>query len=112
MWAREGLRITKARGARVLMLVFFGKCAVESGEEQKAIVEPLRRLSALAANEGLVVGIENTISAESTIRILDAVDSPALKVWYDIRNATNIGGFDVGHEIRLLGRNRICEFHI
>ncbi len=111
-WTREGLRITKALGATILMLVFFGKCAVERNEEQQAIMAPLRRLAAAAVDQGVILALENTISAEATLRILDQVNSPALKVWYDIGNATNIGGFDIAHEIRLLGRERICEFHI
>jgi L-ribulose-5-phosphate 3-epimerase len=111
-WIREGLSITKALGANVLMLVFFGKCAIEKEAEQKAVVQPLREACRMAQDTGIVLGFENTISAPANIAILDAVNSPALKVWYDIGNSTNMGHFDVPEEIRLLGRERICAFHI
>ena len=111
-WIREGLSITKALGANVLMLVFFGKCAIETEPEQQAVVAPLREASRLAQDMGLELGFENTISAPANIAILNAVNSPALKIWYDIGNSTNIGHFNVPEEIRLLGRERICAFHI
>lgn len=111
-WIREGLSITKALGANVLMLVFFGKCAIEKAPEQKAVIEPLREACRMAQDMGIVLGFENTISAPANIAILDAVNSPALKVWYDIGNSTNVGHFNVPEEIRLLGRERICAFHI
>jgi L-ribulose-5-phosphate 3-epimerase len=111
-WIREGLTITKALGADILMLVFFGKCAIEREPEQKAVIDPLREACRMAEDAGIVLGFENTISAPGNIAILEAVNSPALKIWYDIGNSTNIGHFNVPDEIRLLGRKRICAFHI
>ncbi len=111
-WIREGLNITKSLGADVLMLVFFGRCAIEGEPEQKAVVAPLREACRMAQDAGIVLGFENTIAARDNIAILEAVGSPALKIWYDIGNSTNIGHFNVPEEIRLLGRERICAFHI
>jgi len=111
-WIQQGLTITKALGADVLMLVFFGHCAIEQPAEQKAVVAPLREACRRAQDTGIVLGFENTISAKDNLAILGAVDSPALKIWYDIGNSTNIGHFNVPEEIRLLGRERICAFHI
>ncbi|MBC7926003.1 MAG: sugar phosphate isomerase/epimerase [Bryobacteraceae bacterium] len=111
-WIEEGIRVTAALQSPILMLVFFGKCALNDAAEEQAIIEPLRRVSPVARRAGVVLAIENTISAAANIRILDAVKSPAVKVWYDIGNSTNVGGFDIAREIRELGRDRICEFHI
>jgi sugar phosphate isomerase/epimerase len=111
-WIREGVNITRSLGAQVLMLVFFGRCAIEAASEQQAVIGPLREACRMAQDAGVVLGFENTISAPANITILEAVGSPALKVWYDIGNSTNIGHFDVPAEIRLLGRERICGFHI
>jgi sugar phosphate isomerase/epimerase len=55
------------------------------------------------------LGIEDYLSAEDNIKILDRVASPAMKVYYDVGNSTDKGR-DVTKEIRLLG-SRICEFH-
>ncbi len=111
-WIKQGLTITKALGADILMLVFFNRCAIEQEPEQKAVIAPLREACRMAQDTGIVLGFENTISAKDNLAILEAVNSPALKIWYDIGNSTNIGHFNVPEEIRLLGRERICAFHI
>jgi L-ribulose-5-phosphate 3-epimerase len=72
----------------------------------------LRELAPVAEQSGIILGIENTLSAEENIHILQRVGSPAVKVWYDVGNSTNMGHFDVPHEIRLLGKDRICQIHI
>jgi sugar phosphate isomerase/epimerase len=111
-WIREGIAITGALNAGILMLVFFGKCSLESRADCDSIVKPLRAAARDAQNAGIVLGFENTLSAKDNMRILEQVGSPALKVWYDIGNSTNIGHYDAPAEIRALGRERICQFHI
>lgn len=44
------------------------------------------------------------------MRILDAVGSPAVRVYYDVANSEKMG-YDIYKEIRQLGRERICEIH-
>ena len=111
-WIREGIGITKALNAGILMLVFFGKCSLESTSDYDAVVAPLKTASHEAQDAGIILGFENTMSAKDNLRVLEQVHSPALKVWYDIGNSTNIGHYDVPAEIRALGRDRICQFHI
>ena len=111
-WIEQGIKITRALGAQTLMLVFFGKCAVEQPGERDAVIEPLRRAARMAEEAGVILGFENTISAPNNIAVLDKVNSPALKIWYDIGNSTNTGHFDVPAEIRQAGKERICAFHI
>ncbi|MBV9938084.1 MAG: TIM barrel protein, partial [Acidobacteriaceae bacterium] len=68
-WIQQGLTITKALGADVLMLVFFGHCAIEKEPEQKAVVAPLREACRMAQDTGIVLGFENTISAKDNLAI-------------------------------------------
>lgn len=44
------------------------------------------------------------------MRILEAVGSRAVQVYYDVANSTQMG-YDIVSEIRHLGRERVCEFH-
>jgi L-ribulose-5-phosphate 3-epimerase len=111
-WIDQGIKITKALGSPVLMLVFFGSCALDTRADMDSVVAPLKTASRRAEHAGITLGFENTISAADNARILEQVGSPALKVWYDIGNSTNIGHFDVPNEIRFLGRKHICQFHI
>lgn len=111
MWIRKGIDITKNLKAPVLMLVFFGKCQVLERPELDRAVGLLRELAPEAERAGVVLGFENTSSGADNRYALDQVKSKAFKVWYDVGNST-FNGYDVPAEIRALGRDRICMFHI
>lgn len=110
-WVRKGIDVTKNLGAPVLMLVFFGKCQVLQRPELDRVVGLSRELAADAEKAGVILGFENTSSGEDNRYAVDKVNSKAFKCWYDIGNST-YNGFDVPAEIRMLGRDRICMFHI
>jgi sugar phosphate isomerase/epimerase len=107
---RDGIDITKRLGAPILMLVFFGKCALTNRAEMDAVTGPLKELAPEAARAGVILGFENTIRAEDDLRILEAVGSNALQIYYDIGNATNRYNVEPAAEIRML-KGRICQFH-
>ena len=111
-WVREAVRITKALNAGMVELAFFFKCGLDNPADVDSTVTALRELAPVAEQSGVILGIENTLSAEDNIHILQRVGSPAVKVWYDVGNSTNMEHFDVPHEIRLLGKDRICQIHI
>jgi sugar phosphate isomerase/epimerase len=106
-----GIDVTRKLGARILMTVFFGKCAIESGQERDYVAEVFRDLAPAAEDAGVVLGFENVLAAEDQARVVDRVESDAFKVYYDVGNATNMAGVDAAGEIRYLGRDRICQFH-
>jgi sugar phosphate isomerase/epimerase len=56
------------------------------------------------------LGVESWLSADEHLRILDAVGSPAVQVYYDVANMHQ-RGYDIGREIRQLGSQRICQVH-
>ena len=111
MWIRKGIEITKGLNAPVLMLVFFGKCQVLQRPELDRTISVLKELAPEADRAGVVLGFENTSSGADNRYALDQVKSKAFKVWYDVGNST-YNGYDVPAEIRTLGRERICMFHI
>jgi L-ribulose-5-phosphate 3-epimerase len=110
-WVADGIPITKALGCRVMLLPFFGKGAIATPEEQDYVAGVLKELVPAAEKAGIVLGLEDSISAEANARILDRVSSKALKVYYDVGNSTNFG-FDPLREIRWLGKDRICQIHL
>jgi sugar phosphate isomerase/epimerase len=111
MWVRKGIEITKRLNAPVLMLVFFGKCQVLQRPELDRAIDALKELAPEAERAGVILGFENTSSGADNRYALDRVNSKAFKVWYDVGNST-YNGYDVPAEIRALGRDRICMFHI
>lgn len=109
-WVADGIRLTKALGIQVMLLPFFGKGALATPAEMEYTGDALREVAPQAEKAGVILGLENTISAEDNVRIVERSRSKAVKVYYDIGNSTN-NGFDVLKEIRWLGRDRICQIH-
>lgn len=109
-WVADGIGITKKLNARVMLLPFFGKGALTNRAEMDYVADALRELAPEAEKAKVILGLEDTISAEDNVRIMDKVRSKALLVYYDVGNSTN-NGFDVEKEIRWLGKKRICQFH-
>src|SRR6185437_5912746 len=70
-----------------------------------------RDIAPAAEKAGVILGLEDTISAEDNVRIMERSKSPAVLTYYDVGNSTE-GGFDVQKEIRWLGKERICQFHL
>lgn len=108
-WVADSIPITKKLNAKVILLPFFGKCEL-TADSLDYVGDLLRELGPEAEKAGVILGLENTISAEDNIRILDRAASKAVQVYYDIGNSTN-RGFAPSREIRQLGRKRICQFH-
>jgi sugar phosphate isomerase/epimerase len=110
-WLADGIPITKKLNAKVMLLPFFGKGALETRQEKDYVGDILRELAGEAAKSGVILGLENTISAEDNVRIMERSRSAAVKTYYDVGNSTR-AGFDIIKEIRWLGRDRICQFHL
>jgi L-ribulose-5-phosphate 3-epimerase len=109
-WTLEAIEATRALGAKVILLPFFGKWSIEKREEQQAVAERLKPLAETAGKAGVILGLENTISAEDNAWIIDRVGSPAVQVYYDVGNS--FPKFDVYREIAWLGGKRLCAIHL
>ena len=110
-WVTDGIVATNALRTKVMLLPFFGNGALRTRQEMDFVADTLRELGPEAEKSGVILGLENTISAEDNARILDRAGSKAVLVYYDVGNST-AGGFDVIKEIRWLGPKRICQFHL
>ena len=110
-WVRDSIRLTHSVGTHVLLLPFFGKWALETRQEMEYVGDALRDLAPEAEKADVMLGLENTISAEDNVRIMDRARSKNVLVYYDVGNSTN-NGFDVVKEIRWLGKQRICQIHL
>jgi sugar phosphate isomerase/epimerase len=107
----RGIQTARAMKANVLLLPFFGKAALTNREEMGYVADIVKEHAKTAEKERVVLGLEDTISAEDNAWMLDRIGSSAVKVYYDIGNSTN-NGFDTPKEIRWLGGKRICQMHI
>ena len=110
-WVADSIPITANLKAEVVLLPFFGKASLSTHAEMDYVAGLLKELAPAAEKAGVLLGLEDTISAEDNVRIMGHCGSPAVKVYYDVGNSTN-NGFDVVKEIRWLGAARICQMHL
>jgi L-ribulose-5-phosphate 3-epimerase len=109
-WVSDAIRLTRDLKVKVLLLPFFGRWAIQNKAEMGRVGGALRELAPEAESAGVVLGLEDTISAEDNVRIMEMSRSKNVLVYYDVGNSTQ-AGFDVVQEIRWLGKDRICQFH-
>jgi sugar phosphate isomerase/epimerase len=110
-WVSDGIRLTKALNTQVLLVPFFGRGALNTRAEMDYVADALHELGPEASKAGVVLGLEDTISAPDNVSIMERSKSGAVKVYYDVGNS-NAAGFDPISEIRWLGRERICQIHL
>jgi L-ribulose-5-phosphate 3-epimerase len=110
-WVLDSIRMTKALHTKVLLLPFFGRWALQTKQEMDYVGDALRDLAVEATKAQVILGLEDTISAEDNVRIMERSRSPSVLVYYDVGNST-LAGFDPVKEIRWLGKERICQFHL
>lgn len=110
-WVLDSIGVLQRMRQRVALLAFFSKGDLVNDEPGVAeVIRRLKKLAPRAEAAGVVYGIESWLKAPELEHILDAVGSPAVKVYYDVGNMQKVHE-DVGAAIRRLGRERICEVH-
>ncbi len=111
-WVSGAVPAMQALGVNVVLLAFFGQGdLVGDPAGTKEVIRRLKKVAPQAEQARVVLGLESWLSAEDTLRIMDQVGSPAVKMYYDVCNSTD-RGYDICKEIRQLGKERICEFHM
>ena len=109
------VRAAEMLGAGVILAAFFRKDAPDMADESSygPIVAMLQKTAVRAADAGVVIGLENSLSPADNKKLVDLVDHPAVGVYYDLHN---MDFYDHGDQaipgIELLGKKRICMVHV
>jgi L-ribulose-5-phosphate 3-epimerase len=110
-WVHDSIDVAQALGVRVVLLAFFEQGDLRNDPGGQAeVVRRLKEAAPKAEAAGVGLGIESWLPAADHVRLLDAVGSPNVQVYYDVANSHQMG-YDIYREIRQLGRERICEIH-
>ena len=83
---------------------------VKHPELRSNVIERLKMIGAQAEKAGVVIGVETELDADSQIKLLDDVGSPAIKIYYNFANAIQ-NDRDLIKELLRLGKDRICQIH-
>jgi L-ribulose-5-phosphate 3-epimerase len=110
IWLYDSLGVALRLGVKVILVAAFGNGDLKGDAPGiDRTVALLQELAPRFERAGLILGLENYLSAGENLAILDRVNSPAVQVYYDVGNSTD-KGYDIYAEIRQL-KGRICEFH-
>ena len=83
---------------------------VKNPELRPLIVERLKLIAPLAEKAGVVIGIETALSAAEEVKLLEDVGSKSIRIYFNFSNALEAGR-DLSMELKILGKNRICQIH-
>lgn len=105
-------------GAENILIPFFGKSSLYEKDKQvfrkerlEPLVKRLKEIAQYAAKKNVVLALENTITAEDNIKLLDMIGEPNVKVYFDTLNIVWTGDQpDVA--IKKLGKDRISQIHL
>ena len=111
IWLLDSINVCRALGTKVILVAMFGRGELRAADKPSVdrLVDLLKEVAPRAEKAGVILGLEDYLSAEDNMAIVDRVASPAVQVYYDVGNSTD-KGYDILKEIRFLGKH-ICEFH-
>ena len=109
----EAVDIAHNLGTNNILLPILGDSHIDmSNQGQVAyFVAMMKEVARYAEKCGVVVGLEDWISAEDNIRLLDAIASDYVAVYYDAHNIVRRIKGDIYAEPKMLGR-RIHQIHV
>ena len=108
----EAVEVAHNLGTTNILLPILGDSHIDmtSQAQVDTFVAMMREIARYAERLGVVVGLEDWISAEDNIRLLDAIGSDYVAVYYDAHNlASRVK--DVYAEPKMLGRH-INQIHV
>ena len=86
-WVVDSLDVMKKMGQRVMLLAFFGKGDIKGKKDlQDEVIRRLKKVAPKSEDAGVILGLETWLDVDDHLRIIDAVKSPAVQVYYDTAN--------------------------
>ena len=114
-WLTQCIDAAQDIGAKTILVAFFSAGDLQSGKkikepEFKVAVERLKAAAPRARDAGITLAVENMLSAEQNLRMLEEINHDAVRVYYDAYNLGKSMGYDAAAEIRAL-KGRIAQIH-
>jgi len=79
-------------------------------ELRPAVTQRLKTAGKMAADAGVVIGIETSLDATSERKLLEQIGSPAVKSYFNFANPVD-HRLDICEELKILGKENICQIH-
>ncbi len=83
---------------------------VQHPELRSVIIKRLQTIAPEAEKAGVIIGLETSLDAAGEGQLLEDIGSAAVQSYFNFANALQ-NGRDVCQELRMLGKDRICQIH-
>jgi sugar phosphate isomerase/epimerase len=83
---------------------------VKKPELRDSVVKRLKIAGKIAKDAGVIIGIESALDAKGEKKLLEDVNSPAIKSYFNFSNALK-NGRDLETELKILGKKYIIQIH-
>ena len=111
---RQAIAAAGFFGSRVILVASFQKNCPNMDDESSygPVVEMLQRVAPAARDAGVVLGLENSLSAAGNKKLIGLVNHPNVRVYWDFDNLEFYG--HTGESVTgvaALGKDLICQVH-
>lgn len=79
-------------------------------ELRPAVVSRLKEVGKMAADAGVVLGIETALDAARELELLEEISSPAVRSYFNFANALQ-NSRNLIEQMQILGKKNICQIH-
>jgi len=110
-WVEDCISAMVDMNVEQVLVPFFGNADMTRQTDHLPIViEKFKHLAPIAEKNKKILSIESTLSAEEHLKMLDAIGSDAVKVYYDVCNGELYNkNYDIFHEMELLGKHKLIS---
>ena len=110
-WVEDCIDAMVEMSVEQVLIPFFGNADLTRNTDHfQIVVEKFKYLASVAEKNNKILSIESTLSAEEHMKMIEAVGSNALKVYYDVCNGVLYNkNYDIFHEMELLGRHKLIS---
>ncbi len=108
---QDCLNTMEIMGAKVAFLPLGVQGDLNKNPEiRPELIKRLKIIGDMAEKTGAIIGIETSLDAKSDVILLEEINSPAIKIYFNFQNPLEAGR-DLYDELRILGKDRICQIH-
>ena len=101
----------KLMNVKVAFLPLGVQCDLRKNPETRdSVVARLKVAGRMAADAGVVIGIETALSAKEEVKLLKEINSPAIKIYFNFSSPLKEGR-DLYKELKTLGGKNIAMIH-
>ncbi|MFT3751511.1 MAG: sugar phosphate isomerase/epimerase family protein [Paludibacter sp.] len=105
------IKTMQVMGAKVAFLPLGVQCDLNVKPEiRPELIKRLKEVGEMALKTGVVIGIETALDAKGEVSLLKEINSKGIKIYYNFQNPL-VAGRDLYKELRILGKDRICQIH-